>query len=174
MLAGSPAALPLPALSPQPAATGTAASAAQTARSAPLRGRVGTRLSTADLRRGGARDRRAHAPDGTPPVLHVVMHTAAMHGRLRIRPPAPHRAPPAASRGGTRNPGRNGSACGPEWGKVCKLVCFVWGSGVEVPQRAGVEGLLPLLHPGSPSFTCVSFQWPSAAPSTTRSMRRTG
>src|SRR5437764_14611663 len=32
---------------------------------------------------------------------------------------------------------------------MCKRGCIVGGSGICSPQRAGVEELLPLLHPGS-------------------------
>lgn len=43
-----------------------------------------------------------------------------------------------------------------KWGKVCILSCIVGESGVCSRQRAGVEGLLPLLHLGSISDLGVS------------------
>ena len=36
-----------------------------------------------------------------------------------------------------------------KWDKMCNWGCVVGGSGISSRQRAGVEGLLPLLHLGS-------------------------
>jgi transcriptional regulator MraZ len=47
------------------------------------------------------------------------------------------------------------------WGIVCNRGCIVGESGVPSRVRAGVEGLLPLLHLGSSSFdasTTVAFR----------------
>src|SRR3954467_535509 len=115
-LAGSPAPLDPLVLSPQPAATGTAASAAQTATIAPARGRMGARLGTADLRRGGeAKDRRAHAPDGTPPCPAMA---GAAHTVARGVADLPSRAPRRPTVSGARHDGEFGPQVVPMWTSV--------------------------------------------------------
>src|SRR5204863_8706880 len=59
-------------------------------------------------------------------------------------------------------------------GKCVEKSCIVGESGIHIAQRAGVEGLLPPLHPGSNQRTADPPPWPFGAPSTTRSTRRTG
>ncbi len=58
------------------------------------------------------------------------------------------------------------------WEKMCNWGCIVGESGVTSRQRAVVEELLPLLHRGS-IYLIGASTWPSAAPLTTRSTRRT-
>ena len=86
--------------------------------------------------------------------LHGVVQDAPPARRLADpaprAPPRSHRADPASRR---RNRPEIGPRGGLWWEIVCKLGCFVEESGVQVHQRAGVEGLLPPLHPGSSFFT---------------------
>ena len=94
----------------------------------------------------------------------------------RDRPTIPQR-PKALLFGAFRCSGW--SVGGHLWEEMCKSGCVVGESGIERRYRTGVAGLLPLRHLGPNLLsrhgtTDRATPWPSAAPSTTRSTRRTG
>ena len=179
-LAGS-ASVPSPCEEePQPARATARRAAAPTASAragaiAAARGRRGgRRLATGFLSR--ARRGRSYARGGprasAPASPHPVRAAAPAACSSRGRPAAAPRKAGNPSRGGAfRAVGgwRDGRG-----GRKCANRVALWGEvGYVRPQRAGVEGLLPLLHLGS-VINLKSPQWPpSVAPSTIRSTRRT-
>ena len=150
---------------PQPASTSTAAAATATSTATgqlalPSQG-VSDRNASALRRRAGS---RLQSPARSR-LLQPRLQLRRRRRRRRRRPAKPH--------AGWDFGGRDGAGAA-VWERMCKQGCIVGGSGICSRQRAGVEGLLPLLHLGSSSKPGESPQWPRfAAPSTTRSTQRT-
>src|SRR4051812_40675151 len=82
-------------------------------------------------------------------TVHAPVQRRVLHSVLRAAPPRLPPSPTAESPASARKSAPPRACSWTSVGNSVQQSCFVEESGVQVPQRAGVERLLPPLHPGS-------------------------